>query len=182
MMIKLLEMPAACRPPLPLSLIWTYPALDFNFTSFMPPEHLRILRQESSSALRGIAEQKDHLKHQSPLAVVEDESDLRQRRRRSSWAKSFSKLPFVQGLKSPGVLTPSSPAAARRGALLPLAMTPTSEGADVYPPVVNDTGHEGDTDGEGEELVRPKREREKSLSERVQYWNPVSSIVEARLA
>lgn len=32
-MIKILEMPPASRLPLPLSLIWTYPALDFNFTS-----------------------------------------------------------------------------------------------------------------------------------------------------
>lgn len=36
-----------------------------------------------------------------------------------------------------------------------------------------DDGDEADVDGEGE-LDLPTSEREKTLSERVQYWNPVS--------
>lgn len=163
-MIKLLEMPVASRPPLPLSVIWTYPALDFNFTSFMPPEHLQILRQESTAAIRGVAQQKDHLKHQSPLAVV-DEPAPQTRRRRRSWSKSFSKLPFVGSGKSP-LQTPSSPG---KRFSLPFAMTPTTPASGLV-----DTGHEADIDDEEDQLL-PVADREKSLSDRVQYWNPVSN-------
>lgn len=162
-MIKLLEMPIASRPPLPLSVIWTYPALDFNFTSFMPPEHLQILRQESTAAIRGVAEQKDHLKHQSPLAVV-DEPAPQPRRRRRSWSKSFTKLPFVGSGKSP-MATPTSPG---KRFSLAFGMSPNTPAAGTL-----DIGHEADADDEADELL-PVAEREKSLSERVQYWNPVS--------
>ena len=57
--------------PLPTALVLSYPALDFNFTSWMSTENLRILRSEQSSgSLRELAEQKDHLKH-----VVSTHSD-----------------------------------------------------------------------------------------------------------
>lgn len=163
-MIKLLEIPIASRPPMPLALIWTYPALDFNFTSFMPPEHLQILRQESTAAIRGVAEQKDHLKHQSPLAVVDEPTPL-QRRRRKSWSKSFSKLPFVGGGKSP-LATPTSPG---KRFSLALGMSPATPAVEK-----DEMGHEADGEDEADELL-PLSEREKSLSDRVQYWNPVSA-------
>lgn len=50
----------------PTAVVLNYPALDFNFTSWMTNEHLRVLRteqQSSSSSMVGMAEQKDHLKH-----------------------------------------------------------------------------------------------------------------------
>lgn len=53
--------------PLPLALVLNYAALDFNFTSWMNEENLRVLRAEESSGnlpgLRELAKQKDHLKH-----------------------------------------------------------------------------------------------------------------------
>ena len=132
----------------------------------MPPEHLRILRHESSASLRGIVEQKDHLKHQSPLAVVDD-SPSNRHRRKTSWSKSFTKLPFIVSLKSPGS-TPSSPA--KR---LPIPSQFTGSDGLVATPLQMDDGVEADNDGEGEDFV-PLSETEKTISERVQYWNPVS--------
>ncbi|EEB92521.1 hypothetical protein MPER_08956 [Moniliophthora perniciosa FA553] len=59
--------------PLPISLLLNYAALDFNFGSWMSQENLRILRSEQSSGnLPGLVEQKDHLKHISPLSMVDD--------------------------------------------------------------------------------------------------------------
>ncbi|KAJ3869765.1 Alpha/Beta hydrolase protein [Lentinula novae-zelandiae] len=62
--------------PLPLALVLNYAALDFNFTSWMNEENLRVLRAEESSGnlpgLRELAKQKDHLKHISPLSMVGD--------------------------------------------------------------------------------------------------------------
>jgi hypothetical protein len=53
--------------PLPVAVVLSYPALDFNFTSWMSPDNLRVLRSEQSSGnlpgLRELAAQKDHLKH-----------------------------------------------------------------------------------------------------------------------
>lgn len=53
--------------PLPTAVVLSYGALDFNFTSWMTNENLRVLRSEQSSGnipgLRELAEQKDHLKH-----------------------------------------------------------------------------------------------------------------------
>ncbi|KIY50479.1 alpha/beta-hydrolase [Fistulina hepatica ATCC 64428] len=60
--------------PLPCALVLNYAALDFNFTSWMTPENLRILRTEQSSGdlpgLHEVAQQKDHLKNISPLSMV----------------------------------------------------------------------------------------------------------------
>lgn len=52
---------------MPLALVLNYAALDFNFTSWMTEDNLRVLRAEQSSGnlpgLRELADQKDHLKH-----------------------------------------------------------------------------------------------------------------------
>ena len=112
--------------PYPYALVMAYPALDFNFTSWMSPDHLDVLRSEQRAiavaaaaqsnagdepkggraradssearsagatdgtgmgsflsrnrttsmtnvrAMKRLAEQKDHLGHKSPLAVVKD--------------------------------------------------------------------------------------------------------------
>jgi hypothetical protein len=53
--------------PLPTAVVLNYAALDFNFTSWMSAENLRVLRSEQSSGnipgLKEVAELKDHLKH-----------------------------------------------------------------------------------------------------------------------
>jgi acetyl esterase/lipase len=53
--------------PQPIALVFNYAALDFNFTSWMTPDNLRVLRTEESSGslpgLKELAAQKDHLKH-----------------------------------------------------------------------------------------------------------------------
>lgn len=53
--------------PPPVALVLNYAALDFNFTSWMSDENLRVLRSEQSTGnLPGLAElamQKDHLQH-----------------------------------------------------------------------------------------------------------------------
>lgn len=53
--------------PLPTAVVLNYAALDFNFTSWMTVDNLRVLRSEQSSGnlpgLKELAEQKDHLKH-----------------------------------------------------------------------------------------------------------------------
>ena len=67
--------------PHPVALVLNYAALDFNFTSWMTPQNLRVLQAEQSSGhLSLLPEQKDHLRHISPLSMV---GDRRPRRRRS---------------------------------------------------------------------------------------------------
>ncbi|CAH7689376.1 Alpha/Beta hydrolase protein [Phakopsora pachyrhizi] len=92
-----------CTLPLPIGLIWMYPALDFNFTSWMSPENLRILRRDESSAElpEGILEAKNHLQHKSPLSVVDDRADQEStgirghQRKKSNLRNSFVNLPSV---------------------------------------------------------------------------------------
>lgn len=170
-MIKILETPEKQRLPLPIAVIWTYPALDFNFTSFMPPEHLRILRHESSAMLKGVTEQKDHMNHKSPLSVVEDDVPQSRRRRKQSWSKSFSKLPGLIGsLKSPN----GSPAVGKPKHLPIPGQFTGANGAHAEHGAEADKGAEADHEGEGEadEEKWPMQEWEKPISERVQYWNP----------
>ncbi|KAH8814771.1 Alpha/Beta hydrolase protein [Flagelloscypha sp. PMI_526] len=99
-MIKVLELNNSTAPdkplislPHPLAIMLNYAALDFNFTSWMRADHLRILRSEQSSGnlpgLRELAAQKDHLKHASPLSMVGDRRLPRRKglKRQTSWKK-----------------------------------------------------------------------------------------------
>lgn len=65
--LKILEQDEKTRLPLPLSVVLSYPALDFNFTSWMSPANLKVLQSEQSSGnlpgLSELAAQKDHLQH-----------------------------------------------------------------------------------------------------------------------
>lgn len=72
--VKILELrhlaPTSHHPtiiPLPTAMVLNYAALDFNFTSWMTVDNLRVLRSEQSSGnlpgMKELAEQKDHLKH-----------------------------------------------------------------------------------------------------------------------
>jgi hypothetical protein len=91
----------AAQLPKPLALLLSYAALDFNFTSWMSPVHLRVLRTEQSSgnlsALGGLAAQKDHLQHVSPLSMVGEKQHSRGKRlrRRQSWRDKL--LEFTSG-------------------------------------------------------------------------------------
>jgi hypothetical protein len=86
--------------PSPVALVLNYAALDFNFTSWMSPANLRVLRSEQSSGnLPGIKElaiQKDHLGHVSPLSMVGDKRPSRhgknKLKRQSSWRDTIRGL------------------------------------------------------------------------------------------
>ncbi len=98
----------SCSPPpplpLPLALVLSYPALDFNFTSWMTPSNLRVLRAEhekSTTSLSSLlSQQKDHFAKKSPLSVVEDVRERRHQRQRS-WAGRLLSASNVVGPLSP---------------------------------------------------------------------------------
>ena len=74
-MIKILE--TQLSVPHPLALQLNYAALDFNFTSWMSPQNLRVLQSEQSSGnLSGLIEQKDHFKHVLSTAIVISSADV----------------------------------------------------------------------------------------------------------
>ncbi|KAK4705416.1 hypothetical protein P7C70_g794, partial [Phenoliferia sp. Uapishka_3] len=133
MVVKILE--SKPRLPLPVGLVFAYPCLSFHFTSWMPAEDLKVLRQESHSNIAGILRVKDHLEHRSPLSVVEDVEPRAsfRRRRTTSWGRSFS----------------SSKAAAE--------------------------------DGDDEEEDLPREEKDKSLSERIVYYDANNDARQAEL-
>lgn len=75
----------------PIAIILAYPALDFNFTSWMSPANLRVLQTEQSEVhIPGLLHGKDHMRHKSPLSVVDDVGRSKPRRpanrSRKSWA------------------------------------------------------------------------------------------------
>ncbi|BGP16719.1 hypothetical protein JCM10213_009137 [Rhodosporidiobolus nylandii] len=144
---------ASAHLPLPVALIFAYPALSFHFTSWMPSTDLRVLRSESHPDVASILRGKEHHDHKAPLSVVEDverrsagsergRPKVLRRKRTTSWGRGL-----VPGLPS------SVSFAALRGA---------EEGT------VNRPGEAGDTE---EEEVPVTDEREKSLSERVLWWD-----------
>ena len=97
-MIKILE--TQLPVPHPLALQLNYAALDFNFTSWMSPSNLRVLQSEQSSGhLSGLAEQKDHFKHISPLSMVGDRKVVRRRR---SWKDAIRELTSPVSERPPG--------------------------------------------------------------------------------
>ncbi|KAJ9476285.1 Alpha/beta hydrolase fold domain containing protein [Pseudozyma hubeiensis] len=64
--------------PKPIGMVLTYPSLNFSFSSWMKPEHLRLLRQQSEVNLDNLAQ------HQSAVAASASSSSLRSARRRSA--------------------------------------------------------------------------------------------------
>jgi hypothetical protein len=94
-MLNILESPL--KLPHPLALVLAYPAIDFNYNSWMTPQDLQVLRTEQSSRnIPGIMEGKDHMRHKSPLSVVDDSgkrkpaADTDPLSRKSSWHSSLS--------------------------------------------------------------------------------------------
>lgn len=94
-MLNILESPL--KIPHPLALVLAYPAIDFNYNSWMTPQDLQVLRTEQSSRnIPGIMEGKDHMRHKSPLSVVDDSGQRKPPNtadplsRKSSWHRSLS--------------------------------------------------------------------------------------------
>ncbi|GAA5920518.1 hypothetical protein JCM1841_003460 [Sporobolomyces salmonicolor] len=134
--------------PLPVALLFAYPALSFHFTSWMPSSDLRVLRSESHPDVANLLRGKEHLEHLSPLSVVEDverrsggsergRPKVLRRKRTISWGRGL-----VRGL--PG----SKSFASLRGGT---------------------AGTEGDDEEEQEE-VPVTDEKDKTLSERIVWW------------
>ncbi|KAI0675288.1 alpha/beta-hydrolase [Trametes maxima] len=100
-MFKILE--TQMNLPHPLALVLNYAALDFNFTSWMTPKNLRVLQAEQSSGhLSILADQKDHLRHISPLSMVGDRKFPRRRRSLRDTLRSIapSSTPKMPPLRS----------------------------------------------------------------------------------
>ena len=101
-MVKILQYNAALpvgevKLPTPLSLVLNYAALDFNFTSWMSQDNLRVLRTEQSTGdlpgMRELAMQKNHLQHVSPLSMVgDDRMRTRRLKRHKSWKDALQDL------------------------------------------------------------------------------------------
>jgi hypothetical protein len=164
-----------------VALILAYPALDFNYTSWMSPNNLRVLQTEQSEThIPGLLHGKDHLAHKAPLSVVGDDVQRRRRsasRPRASWAESITgkfgmsmsmsrsdDRHTYRGSKS----TPSSPVV--RTHRLPRAHS--KRGSGWFAPQGEWTDDSADasesdlSDSDGETVDR-RRETEKSLAERV---------------
>ncbi|TFK26526.1 alpha/beta-hydrolase [Coprinopsis marcescibilis] len=179
--IKIIEMrdskaPGQTTLPLPTAAVLSYPALDFNFTSWMTPANLRVLRSEQSSGylpgLRELAEQKDHLKHVSPLSMVRDSKPFSQRKklkRRSSWKDT------LRGFTSGGEDNPVPKLARKSTGNLKMPRRLEDRRAKS-----NDDGSLGDAESEDEEDFGTYREEDRPISARIKYKYPNGDISVAR--
>src|SRR6202012_1225143 len=103
---------------LPLALVLNYPALDFNFTSWMSEDHLKVLRAEDTSGYLSsggriddmrVAEHEDYM-HFNTLSMVGPDGRERRRgrslsnnvgmRRNRSWVDTLKG--FAVGDRSDG--------------------------------------------------------------------------------
>ncbi|WVQ77997.1 hypothetical protein IAT38_000078 [Cryptococcus sp. DSM 104549] len=182
-MLRILEHPTPI--PRPVSMVLAYPALDFNFTSWMSPQNLRVLRTEQSETqIPGLVAGKDHMRHKSPLSVVDDVEVRRKRpghgRRQKSWAETLSgKIPLMspaneeKGKTAGGSRSnPQSPAQSTWTRTLPRSMSAKltgwlGEGEDELP--VDDEDEEDEEEEEAEVTGKPdkRRDADKSLADRV---------------
>ncbi|KIK91355.1 hypothetical protein PAXRUDRAFT_830917 [Paxillus rubicundulus Ve08.2h10] len=166
-MVKILQYNAALhiggtRLPAPVSLVLNYAALDFNFTSWMSPDNLRVLRSEQSSGnlpgLRELASQKNHLQHVSPLSMVGDQSKRRLRRRKS-WKDTL--LDLAGGTEG------TSPIQRHHSAVG--MMRKSSVKSITVPGGYDDNGFWADSESENEDPVKPVREEDRPLEDRVRF-------------
>ncbi|WVW83219.1 hypothetical protein I302_105237 [Kwoniella bestiolae CBS 10118] len=178
-MLRILEHPTGI--PTPVSMILAYPALDFNFTSWMSPTNLRVLRTEQSETqIPGLVHGKDHMRHKSPLSVVNDIDSGRRkssRQRRKSWAQTISgKLPNIMSPmeeKRPnGNGAKSNPATpSMRIKDLPRSMSAKVVGwlAGENKDEEDENVSEEEEDDEDQDTVKPdyRPEAERSLADRV---------------
>ena len=132
----------------------------------MSPAHLRVLRSEQSTGnLAGLAEQKDHFSHKSPLAVVNDIQRPNMRRGKS-WTTALS-----LGNKRAGVHKPrASPTLARTRSMFKRKSNPFStamgEDKDDDEEEEEEEGNVADEEYE-EDLAKYVEERDKPIARRV---------------
>ncbi|KIM69024.1 hypothetical protein SCLCIDRAFT_103917 [Scleroderma citrinum Foug A] len=148
----------------PVALVLNYAALDFNFTSWMSPDNLRVLRSEQSTGnlpgLRELASQKDHLQHVSPLSMVGDKRSSgsfgkrRGLRRGKSWKDA---LMDMTGNATSPILTAA--ATMKRKSSVKSFEVRTHGSYD-------ESGFWADEESDGSDAVR---EEDRPLEERVRY-------------
>lgn len=156
--------------PLPTAIVLNYAALDFNFTSWMTADNLQVLRSEQSSGnlpgIKELAEQKDHLKHISPLSMVRDKkpnSTRRRIKRRSSWKDTLRDLASGgEGGSSHSKISSSS----SKGPSKILTHDPLSTNG------VGDEGVLADAESEDEDDFRQYKEEDRPIQARVLYKYP----------
>lgn len=165
-MIKILE--TQLPVPHPLALQLNYAALDFNFGSWMSPENLRVLQSEQSSGhLPGLAEQKDHFKHVSPLSMVGDRKPLRRRR---SWRDALRTLTSPASEKAPIRSRASAPSVRTVK-----SVRPALNGRKVSLDLVEEAGALADEEDGADLSTVPEQDR--PIHARVRF-NPVVSQVD----
>ncbi|KAJ4001591.1 Alpha/Beta hydrolase protein [Lentinula boryana] len=170
--------------PLPLALVMNYAALDFNFTSWMTEDNLRILRAEQSSGnlpgLRELAEQKDHLKHISPLSMVGERGSGESRRhrrikRKNSWRET------LRGFTTSGSeKEDTSPLSSRTPSLRRSTSglrTPPAKRTFLRMPEENQS--DVDSSNDEDEDYTKRKEEDRPLQERVKYVYPHSTAAAA---
>ncbi|KAI6032828.1 Alpha/Beta hydrolase protein [Pisolithus orientalis] len=162
--------PSSARLELPAALVLSYAALDFNFTSWMSPDNLRVLRSEQSTGnlpgLRELASQKNHLRHVSPLSMVggkRDSGSLAKRRglkRGKSWRDALMDLAgnasSTEGMSEP--LWSASESAEKDGHATAVAMKRKSSVRSFEVRTADETTR-----------VIPVKEEDRPLEERVRY-------------
>ncbi|KAF8577110.1 alpha/beta-hydrolase [Ramaria rubella] len=141
-MYKILE----CTKPIPrpVALVFCYAALDFNFTSWMSPAHLKVLRSEH------------------PLAVVNDTREPRIRKRRS-WTATLT----LGNKGSIGSTKPISPTFERTRSMFRRKSNPfsTAMGEDL-----EEAGNVADEeDVEDDDTLQPIQEQDKPIAKRVVF-------------
>lgn len=167
----------------PVAMILAYPALDFNYTSWMTPANLKVLKTEQSEThIPGLALGKDHLAHKSPLSVVDDVGKRPRRppaKSRKSWADSITgkfgiTMTPTNGRNRPSRArsTPGSPVMHTHG--LPRSMSKRGSGWFASHGEMTDSSAGGMSDSEDSETDDEQHhgndrrsEAEKSLAERV---------------
>ena len=174
-MIKILETQLAVPHPLALQL--NYAALDFNYSSWMSPENLRVLQSEQSSGnLPGLAEQKDHFKHVSPLSMVGDRKPLRRRR---SWRDALRTFTTSSADERPTICSRASTPVIKSAKV---TIPPRSNGLHSQPGAAggvyesDSMADEEDDGNQAEETTVP--EEEKPIRARVRF-NPVLNEAES---
>lgn len=169
-MIKILE--TQISVPRPRALVLTYAALDFNFTSWMSPANLRVLQSEQSSGnIPGIAEQKDHFGHISPLSMVGDRKMVRRRR---SWRDTLRNLASPTNERPPmRIRSLTSPRQYKSG-------RPANDHYRMQYGDVNaeEAGSMADEEDSADIIQEIRREEDMPLEARVRF-NPTISQIEA---
>ncbi|KAG1731531.1 Alpha/Beta hydrolase protein [Suillus paluster] len=181
-MVKILQhnatLPASTVPlPAPVALVLSYAALDFNFTSWMSPENLQVLRSEQSSGnlpgIHELASQKDHLQHVSPLSMVGDRkhgSGRRKLHRRRSWKDALLDFTGVDADTKP---VPerhhSTLGMKKKSSVVSFGTRARKDGAQTKPARHDDSGFWAGSESDEDE---PMREEDRPLEERVRYVYP----------